>query len=96
MRKLLAMTQILMILLLGVSVSSCSSKALSRKSPDRARGERFYRLKVGSPDIIYHRTCNEGRKDEVRECTEVEEVLTKKWDFYSPEFILIPYKYVFP
>ena len=81
-------------LILGL-LTSCSLKQLTSKSPERAPTERFYRLRMDKPGIIYHRKC----KDKVgkrRECVETEHKLLDNWSMFAPEFILLPYKYKFP
>lgn len=73
-------------------------KQLSSKSPERAPTERFYRLRVDKPGVIYHRKCETvgtGLTGK-RKCKEVEYKMLDVWSMLSPEFILLPYKYKFP
>ena len=77
-----------------IFLPSCGSVKLGEKSPDRAKSERFYRLVPERPDIIYVRVCLNKKK--TRECSVREFNLHDEWGFFATDFILIPYKYVFP
>lgn len=65
---------------------SCAD--LTKVSTDPlAKDQRFYRLRVDKPMLIYHRKCNKRGK----KCIETEYSLFDDWNYFSPMFMLAPY-----
>jgi hypothetical protein len=78
---------LLFILLLS---SGCS---LTKKGPDRAPNERYYRFSE-KKGVLYHRRCKKLKKKK-RDCVITEKHLEKDWDFFRyGDFIVIPFKYL--
>lgn len=63
-----------------------------------AKDQRFYRLRMSKPMVIYHRKCEKvgtglmGKEN----CKETEIDLAKEWEFFAPSFMLAPYREFFP
>lgn len=66
-----------------------------QKSPPLAWNEKFYRLSMEKEGIIFERQCK-NRVGDRRDCEIIEHDLIKDWNKYSPDFIVIPYKLVYP
>ena len=88
----------LMIFLFGVIGSGCSSKQLSKKSPDLAKDQRLYRLRPDKVGVIYHRKCKTVGTGMMgkRKCEETEFNLIDEWSFFAPTFFLGPYREYHP
>lgn len=82
----------LTILSLSILLLGCGN--LAKKSPKRAFSERFYRLDSSRVGEAYHQECKKLK--EPRECVKTYFNINEKWNTLAPEFIIIPYKYVFP
>ena len=94
-RRDLALIGTCLILLIGLSLSSCSSTLFSGKSPPRAKSDVAYDFseKAG---IIFTSVCRDKALADKRRCTVTEIDIIKEWDFFKfGNFIIIPEKYVF-
>jgi hypothetical protein len=80
-------TQVVLISLLMVGCS------LTKKGPDRAPNERFYRFSE-KEGIVYHRRCKKLKKKK-RDCAITEKILSEEWEFFRyGDFVIIPFKYL--
>ena len=76
---------------------SCAD--LTKVSEDPiAKDQRIYRLRVDKPLIIYHRKCEKVGTGLMgkQKCVETEYNLKDEWEFFSPSFMLAPYREFFP
>ena len=77
--------------------TSCADLTKVSEEP-LAKDARFYRLRVDKPLIIYHRKCKKlgtGLMGKTN-CIEIEYDLEKEWTYFSPSFMLAPYKEFLP
>ena len=80
----------LFLLFILLLVSGCS---LTKKGPDRAENERYYRFSE-KKGILYHRRCKKLKRKK-RDCKITEKSLESDWDFFRyGDFIVIPFKYL--